>query len=136
VGPDLGEAYDWAVKTLALPLALLGLLLVACSDGAADEGPGGPALVASPSCGAPGTRVVLRLETDADESVPACTQTSAFSVVFSASRPARVELAGLTDAGYCAIDVLVPDGATSGAVKVTIGGQVFRTREPFSVPCP
>jgi hypothetical protein len=92
-------------------------------------------LTASPACGAPGTRVVLRLGLTSDGRVPECMRIDDFAVLFSRSQPTPVAVAGPTSDGYCALDVNVPKGAESGPITVAVGGAIFESTSAFEVHC-
>jgi hypothetical protein len=92
-------------------------------------------LTASPSCGETGERVVLRLDWTSDKRVPECMRPDDFEVRFG-SKKASITNLGPTSDGFCALDVVVPAHAESGAaVKVTMGLDVFESPSAFAVPC-
>jgi hypothetical protein len=92
-------------------------------------------LAMSPSCGAPGTRVVLRLDWTSDKRVPDCVRAEEFDVRFG-SKVARITELGKMNEGWCALDVLVPKGASSTTVTVSVGHDVFDSTTTFASPCP
>jgi hypothetical protein len=102
---------------------------------AAAAAPAAAALAPSPGCGSPGEHVLLKLGVDASGRAPACFRPGDFDVRFAPAIPADVTMIGPTDDGYCAVDVLVPKGAQTGAVKVTAGDGLFESPGAFHVPC-
>ena len=113
------------------------------ADPSNPAGPGAPAsepsfahstLAMSPTCGAEGSRVMLRLDWTSDKRVPDCLLAEEFDVRFG-SKPARITKLGKMNEGWCALDVLVPKGAASGAVTVSIGHDVYDSPTSFASPC-
>ncbi len=92
-------------------------------------------LSTSPSCGAVGERVMLRLDWTADMRVPDCLLAEDYEVRFG-SKPARITKLGKMNEGWCSLDVLVPKGAQSATVTVKVGHDVFESPTAFASPCP
>lgn len=127
------------------------LVLVGCS-GSADapvapalasaEEPTDPAptgdthapLTASPACAAPGARVVLRLGRTSDGRIPQCLRLEDFRVRFGQVKTV-ITRAGLNSEGYCALDVIVPENATTGTARVLTETDTYETTDVFPIPC-
>ena len=92
-------------------------------------------LAMSPACGAVGERVMLRLDWTADRRVPDCLRAEDFQVRFG-PKPASITKLGKMNEGWCALDVLVPKGAASAVVTVTVGHDVYESPTAFATPCP
>lgn len=133
-------------------LAAIAVLASTAACSGADEAPVAPAttvqatdpvppgdthapLTASPGCGVPGARVVLKMGWTTDQRVPACFRLDAFRVRFG-NEKAVIEQAGTTMEGYCALDVIVPPNATTGSVRVLTEQDTYETDVPFAIGCP
>ena len=92
------------------------------------------ALTPSPSCGEPGSRVVLSLGWTSDKRVPECMRPDDFEVRFGSVK-APITMVGPTNDGFCVLDVLVPAKAKSGVVSVKIGRDVFQSPSEFVTAC-
>jgi hypothetical protein len=91
-------------------------------------------LAMSPACGAEGTRVMLRLDWTSDKRVPDCLLAEKFDVRFG-SKAARITKLGKMNEGWCALDVLVPKGAASAEITVTVDHDVYESPTSFASPC-
>jgi hypothetical protein len=91
---------------------------------------------ASPACAPVGSRVVLKLGMTRDQRSVDCYDVNSVQVVFTPEKHAKVTVMGPMSDGFCAIDVEVPKGAESGAIRVEIGRDTFATEASFPVPCP
>ncbi len=91
-------------------------------------------LTAAPACAAPGSRVVLRLGWTSDRRIPSCLRLEDFRVRFGGEK-ALITRAGLTSEGFCALDVVVPERASSGPVRVLTEEDTYETDTAFVVPC-
>ena len=90
---------------------------------------------ASPTCAPIGSRVVLKLGMTRDNRSVDCYDVDRVQVFFAPSKLAKVTVMGPMSDGFCAIDVEVPKGAESGAIRVEVGKDTFAT-DSFPVPCP
>lgn len=91
-------------------------------------------LTAAPACAGPGSRVVLRLGWTSDRRIPSCLRLDDFRVRFGGEK-AIITRAGLTSEGFCALDVVVPERASSGPVRVLTEEDTYETDVAFPVPC-
>ncbi len=135
-----------------LTLAIVSVLAAVGCSGTADA-PVGPApvqaveptdpvppgdthapLTASPSCASPGSRVVLRLGKTSDGRIPSCLRLEDFRVRFGQIKTV-ITAVGLNAEGYCALDVIVPENATTGTARVLTEQDTYETTDVFPIPC-